>query len=113
MVNSFVNASTIGLMKCVPWSFIRILGHPNLVIMSSNINCVVVVALQSLTTLASAPMVKYSVTIMIYLSPMRFPGGLIGPMKSMAHFLNACRVIYIANGISSILYGIPNLWHTS
>jgi hypothetical protein len=81
--------------------------------MSSNMKRAVVVAPQSLTTLASTHLVKYYVAVMMYLAPMRFPGGFIGPMKSMAHFSNACRVIYGANGISSILDGFSTLWHTS
>jgi hypothetical protein len=81
--------------------------------MSSNIKCAVVVALQSFTALASAHLVKYYVAVMIYLAPVCFPGGFIGPTKSMAHFSNACRVICGANGISSLHDGFPTLWHTS
>jgi hypothetical protein len=81
--------------------------------MSSNIKRVVVVALNSLTALASAHLVKYYVAVMIYLAPVRFPGGFIGPTKSMAHFSNACRVNCGANGISSLRDGFLNLWHTS
>jgi hypothetical protein len=60
--------------------------------MSSNIKRTTVVALQSLIALASAHMVKYYVAVTMYLSHVRFPGGLIGPMKSMTHFSNACSV---------------------
>jgi hypothetical protein len=81
--------------------------------MSSNINHALVVALCFLTALASAHLVKYLVAVMIYLSPVHFPSGFIGPMKSMAHFSNGCRVISGANGISSHLDGFPTLWHTS
>ena len=84
-----------------------ILGHPNLVIMSSNINHAAVVALQSLTALALSHMVKYFVEVMMYLTPVHFPGGFMVPMKSMAHFTNDCRVIYGANGISYLQYGFP------
>jgi hypothetical protein len=75
--------------------------------MSLNIKRAAVVALQSLTTLASAHLVKYSVTVIIYLAHVRFPGGFIGPTKSMALFLNACKIIYGANGISSLWDGFP------
>ena len=81
--------------------------------MLSNMNRLVVVALQSLTALASIHMVKYSVVVMMYLAPMRFLGGLIGPTKSMAHFSKACRVNCGAKGIPSLLDGFPTLWHTS
>jgi hypothetical protein len=92
---------------------IRIFGHLNLVMMSSNMKCTAVVALQSLTALALAHPVKYSVAVTMYLDPVRFPGGFIGPMKSMDHFSNSCRVSYGAKGISSLLYGFPTLWKTS
>jgi hypothetical protein len=99
-------------MKCVPCTLIRTLGHLNLVIMSSNIKRPVVATLQSLTYLSSAHLVGYSVTVIIYLAPVRFPGGFIGPTKSMAHFSNYCRVICGANGISFLQDGFPTRWHT-
>jgi hypothetical protein len=77
--------------------------------MSSNIKHTIVVALQSLTTLASSHLVRYYVAVIIYLALVHFPGGSIGPMKSMAHFSNACRVICSASGISSLLDGFPTL----
>jgi hypothetical protein len=51
-----------------------------------------VAALQSLTALASSHLVKHFVAVMIYQAPMHFPSGLIGPMKSISHFSNACKV---------------------
>ena len=75
--------------------------------MSSNIKCAVVAALQSLISLASAYLVRYSIIVIIYLAPMRSPGGFIGPTKSMAHFSNAYRVICGANVISSLRDGFP------
>jgi hypothetical protein len=77
--------------------------------MISNIKRAVVVALQSLTALASAHLVRYSVAVIMYLAHVRFPGGFIGPTKSMDHFLNDCRVICGASGISSLRYGFPTL----
>jgi hypothetical protein len=74
---------------------------------------IVVVALQSLTALASAHLVKYFVAVMMYLAHVRFSGGFRGPMKLMAHFSNAFRVICGAKGISSLLDSFPTLWHTS
>jgi hypothetical protein len=81
--------------------------------MSSNMKCIVVVALQSLNSLTSSHLVKYSIVVMMYLTPVLFPSGFIGPTKSMAHFSNACRVSCGANGISSLWEGFPTHWHTS
>jgi hypothetical protein len=81
--------------------------------MSSNMNKEVVVALQYLTALASAHLVNYSVPVNMYLAPVRFPGGFIGPTKSMAHFSNVCRVICSAKVISSHLDGFPTLCRIS
>jgi hypothetical protein len=78
----------------------------------SNMRHAIVVALQSLTALASTHLVKYYVIVIMYLAPVCFPGGFIGPTKSMSHFSNACRVSYGDNGISSLLDGFPTLWHT-
>jgi hypothetical protein len=97
----------------VPLSLIRVFGHPNLVMISSNINHVVVVALQSLIAFSSAHLVKYYVAVMLYLAPVHFLGGFIGPTKSIAHFSNAYKVSCGAKGISSLLEGFPTLWHTS
>jgi hypothetical protein len=91
----------------------RIFLHPNLVMMSSNMKHATIVSLQSLTSLALAHLVKYFVTVIMYLAPLHFPGGFIGHTKSIAHLSNACRVIYGSNGISYLLDGFPMLWHTS
>jgi hypothetical protein len=80
---------------------------------SSNMKHATVVSLKFLTTLASNHLVKYSVAVIMYLAHVCFPGGLIGPMNSMTHLSNACKVSYDAKGISSLLHGFPNLWHTS
>ena len=75
----------------------------------SNKKCVVVSALQSFTGAASFHLVKYSVAVIMYLVPVLFVGGLIGPTKSIAHLSNACNVIYGISGISSLLLGLPAL----
>jgi hypothetical protein len=80
---------------------------------SSNMNSTIVVALQSLTALASAHLVKYFVAVIIYLALMHLPGGLIGPTKSMAHFSNAYKFILGAKGIASLLEDFHTLWHAS
>jgi hypothetical protein len=76
------------LIKWVPLSLIIILGHLNLVITFSNKKCVVIYALQSLTGVSSAHLVKYYVSIMMYLAPDLHVGGLIGLKKSISHFSN-------------------------
>jgi hypothetical protein len=80
-----------------------------MVILSSKMNCAIVAALYSLTTLAYTHLVKYFVAVIMYLGPVRFPGRLIGPTKSMAHFSNTCNVNCSAKGISSLLEGFPTL----
>ena len=67
--------------------------------MFSKMNCAAVAASQFLTALASAHLVIYSIHVMMYLAPVRFPGGLIAPTKSIAHFSNARSVIYGHSGI--------------
>ena len=76
-------------------------------------NCAAVAASQFLTALASAYLVRYSVPVMIYLAPVHFPGGLIGPAKSIAHLSNARNVICGRSGISSLHEGFPTLWQIS
>ncbi len=68
----------------------RIFGHPNLVMMSSNMNFTKIPIVQSLTARASIHLVKYSMVVMMYLAPVHFPSGFTGPKKSMAHFSKAC-----------------------
>ena len=84
-----------------------------MLIMFSKINYAAVAASQFLTAFASAHWVRYSVAVMMYLAPVRFPGGLIGPTKSIAHLSNARSVICGHNGISSLLEGFPTLWQIS
>jgi hypothetical protein len=79
---------------------------------SSNMNHVAIAALHSLTTLSFSHLLKYSFVVIMYRAPLLFPGGLIGPIKSIAHFSNACKVSYGAKGISSLMEGFPTLWHT-
>ena len=96
-------------MKFVPWSLIKTLGHPNLVITCSNKKCVAVSALQCFTGAASTHFVRYSVAVMIYIAPVHLVGGLIGPTKSTAHLSNAYNVTCARSNISSLLLGFPTL----
>jgi hypothetical protein len=70
------------------------------VITCSNKNCVVVSALQYFTGDAYAHLVKYYVTVIIYLALDLFVGGLIGPTKSISHLSNTCKVTCGLRGIS-------------
>ena len=59
-----------------------------MVITFSNKKWVVISVLQSLTGASSAHMVKYSVVVMIYLSPDLLAGELIGSTKSISDLPN-------------------------
>jgi hypothetical protein len=96
-------------MKCVPWSLIKTLGHPNRVITYSNKKCVAVSALQSFTGAAFTHLVRYFVALLMYLSLVLFAGGLIGSMKSISHLSNAYNVTCGHNDILSLLLGLPTL----
>jgi len=58
----------------------------------SNKKHVAVYALQSFIGVASSHIVKYSVTVIIYLSHDLLEGGLIGPTNSTAHLSNTYKV---------------------
>ena len=60
-----------------------------------------------------AAVFHWCVTVMIYLAPVHFPGGLMGPTKSMAHLSNSCSVTCGFKGISSLRDGFLVLWQTS
>ena len=62
-------------MKCIPWLLIKTIGYPNLVITCSNKKCAMVSVLQSFTGAASTHLVRYSVTMMMYISPVPLVGG--------------------------------------
>jgi len=76
----------VSFRKCVPWSLVRLLRHPNLEIMFSKINLVAVSIVQSLMGVSSAHLVKYFVAVIMYLARECLVGGIMGPMKSIAHF---------------------------
>ena len=101
------------LMKCTPWSLIKILGHSNIVITCLKRMWVVVSMLQSFIGAASAHLVKYSAAVIIYLAPVLLVGGLMGPTNSISHFSNVWSVTCGHSGISSLLLGFPTHWQTS
>jgi hypothetical protein len=96
-------------MKCMPWSLIKILGHPNRVMTYSNKKCIVVSALQSFTGVASTHLVRYYVMVIMYLDPVLFAGGLIGPKNYISHLSNAFNFTCGHNGISSLMLSLPTL----
>jgi hypothetical protein len=82
---------------------------PKQVITCSSRKCVAIFALQSFTGAASTHLVRYSVAVIMYLYPILFASGLIGPTKSIAHLSNACNVTCGCNDILSLLLGFPTL----
>ena len=76
-------------------------------------NCAAVTASQFITALASAQLVRYSIPVMMYLAPVCFPSGLIGPTKSIAHLSHAHSIICGRGGISSLCEDFHTLWQIS
>ena len=105
----FIHSVDSVVYEVVPCSLIKTLGHPNIVITCSNKKCVDVSMLQSFTGVASTHIVKYSIGVMMYLAPILFVGGLIGPTKSISHLYNNFNATYGHNGISSLLEGFSTL----
>jgi hypothetical protein len=79
------------------------------VITCLNRKCDVVPSLQSFTGATYAHLVRYYVAVIMYLAPVLFVGGLIGPTKSIYHLSNTFNVTCGCNGISSLLLGLPTL----
>lgn len=72
----------VSLRKCILWSLVRLLRHPNLEIMFSKINLAIFSAIQSLAGASFAHLVRYSVVVIMYLVCEFLAGGVMGPMKS-------------------------------
>ena len=62
---------------------------------------------------ASAHLVTYSTTVMIYLAPDRRAGTGNGPMKSIAQISNVILGFIEIRGISMLGSGRPSRWHLS
>ena len=71
-------------MKCEPFSLIKVIGQPNLVIIFSYMNLVVTSLEQVSTSSASSHLVTYSIVVMIYLTLVLFVGIGNGPINSIA-----------------------------
>lgn len=97
-------------MKWFPLSLVRLRGHPNLEMMFSKINLVVVSAVQSLTDAASSHLARHSIVVMIYLAWERHAGGLIGSINSTVHFSKIYSAHTGCKGSSSRCDGFPTLW---
>jgi hypothetical protein len=79
----------------------------------SNINCTTVSVVHSIISVAYAHMVKYSITVIMYLALDLLVDGLIGPTKSILHLENACNVKCGCKCIPSPLDVFSSLLHTS
>lgn len=112
-MNSYVSFCIVEFRKCDPWSLIKIIRHPNPMTIFSNINHAVVSTLQSLIGATSAHLVRYSIAVIIYFSPMHHNGGLMGPTKLISHLSKGFRVIMGLRGISSRCDGFLVRQHTS
>ena len=99
----------VWLIKCVPWSLITVTGHPNLVMMFSQMNLASTSFVHEGTGYASAHLVTYSTIIIIYLAPILFPCFGKGPIKSIDQVSKVKLGIIGKRGISLSGSGQPNL----
>ena len=86
--NWSVRVLIVLLIKCVPWLFIRVSGHPNRVMTFSYINFVATSLEHVLAGSACAHLVTYSTAVIMYLAPILFASIGNGPLKSMAQISN-------------------------
>ena len=96
ILNCSVNVVIVLLMKCEPWSLIKVIGQPNIMIMFSYMNLAATSLEQVSTGSASAHLVTYSTAVIMYLAPVHFAGIGNGRMKSMA------QISYIKIGFTNI-----------
>ena len=101
------------LIKCDPWSLIRVIGHPNLVMIFSYINLAAISLEHVSTSCASAHLVTYSTAVIMYLTPVLFTGMGNGPTKSMAQISNVKLGFTDIKGIYVLGRGQPSHWHWS
>jgi hypothetical protein len=74
--------------------------------MLSKMNRATVFVVQSLTDATSSHLVRYSMEVIMYLSPVQHADELMGPTKSISHFLKGSSVITGNNGSSSLQQGL-------
>ena len=97
-------------MKCEPWSLIKVIVHPNLVMMFSYMNLESTSLEHVSTGSASANFVTYSTAVMIYLAPVLFVGIGNGPIKSIAQISNVRLGFTNIKGIYVLGSGQPRRW---
>lgn len=82
----------VSFIKCVSWSLVRFFGHPNIEFIFLKKNLTAMSVVQSLTGVAFAHIVRYSIAIIMYLMRDCLASGVMGPMKSIALFSKICTV---------------------
>lgn len=107
--NSSISALILSFRKRIPWSLIKIFGHPNRISTYSKRNFAAVVPVHSFIGCAFTHQVKYLVVVIMYRAPVYFPWGWMGPTKSITHFSKGCNVICGFRGSSS-LYLVVSFW---
>ena len=107
ILNCSVSVAMVLLMKCEPWSLIKVRGKPNLVIIFSYMNLAATSLKKVSTGSASAHLVTYSIVVMIYLAPVLFASTGNGPMKSMDQISNVKLGFIDIKGISVLGRGRP------
>ena len=107
-MNWSISALMVLLIKCEPWSLIRIIGHPNLVVIFSYINLVAISLEHVSNGSAYAHLVTYSTAVIMYLAPILFTGMGNGPMKSMGQISNVKLGLNDIKGISVLGIGRPS-----
>ena len=108
ILNCFFIVVIVLLMKCELWSLVKVIRHPNLVMMFSYMNLEATSLEQVSRGSAFAHLVTYSTAVMIYLVPVLFAGIGNGPMKSMAHISNVKLGFTDIEGISVLGRGRPS-----
>jgi len=100
-------------MKWVPWSLVRLFGHPDLNILFSKMNLAVVSVVHSFTGYTSTHRVRHSVAMIMYLTWEWHAHSVIRLMKSTNHFSKICTVCTRCKGNSSRCDRLLTLWQTS
>ena len=108
ILNCSVNAVIVLLMKCEPWSLIKVRGNPNLVIIFSYLNLAATSLEKVSTGSASAHLVTYSTVVIIYIVPDHLARIGNGPMKSIAQISNVRLEFTDIKGISVLGRGRPS-----
>ena len=84
ILNCSVSVVIFLLMKCEPWSLIKVRGKPNLVMIFLYMNLEATSLEQVSIGFAFAHLLTYSTAVMMYLAPVLFVRIGNGPIKSIA-----------------------------